>query len=842
MKLLIDLQGAQTGSRHRGIGRYSEAFAKGIITNRGDHEVYVLLNGAFPEEAKQIINDLKPFLPKENFIVFESLKAVEGYIVEDSWRNSASEMIREWFINLLDPDVVLISSLFEGAIDDGCLSIGRLRSGVRVATVLYDLIPLADPATHLPDEVRKSWYFDRLENLKRADLMLAISQSARIETIEHLRIPVEKSATIYSAASDLFRRVKPVARKTVDELLTRVGINRGFILNASAYEPRKNFEGMIRAFALLPAKIRAGYQIVLVSAISLEGQIRLRTLADDCGLGPDELVFAGRLDDADLLTLYSSCDLFVFPSFVEGFGLPPLEAMSCGAVTIGSNTTSVPEVIGCEEALFDPYSDQSMADCMKRGLTDLDFRARMKKQAAIQATKFSWDRTAIIALRELEVLAAKPRVDQANTSVKSLVAEISALKAWAPPSPLDLVAVSNAIERNHRAAIKHRAARGLPELPSDEEAGPAPLPSPTLQVLVPDPVLTRGNPRILLLKLDHIGDFIISLEAFSTIRARWPNAVIDLVCGPWNVEFAQMTGLFDTVFSCKFIPPTGGQYDKDLLSRGLREFIALNLGDYDLAVDMRYYDDSRLLLLGVNARYRGGYASPGIKLDVEIPAGAGVAGHISVKANALASAVTSAFTADLPVTRDLLLAGRAPHRGPAGRRSIGLAVGTGNAIKAWGTDRFARLAKRLVRDGETTIVLIGAPADKAAADYVAKRLPADAVENLTGTMSITDTFPRIAGLDGFVGNDTGTTHAAAALGVPTICLFSGQSDVDNWKPIGPVVKTLKLEVACSPCYLTRLEHCRFGHVCMNIDPAVVASELLSVVKNADYQRESGVST
>ena len=99
----------------------------------------------------------------------------------------------------------------------------------------------------------------------------------------------------------------------------------------------------------------------------------------------------GYVPDQDLIALYNLATLFVFPSKHEGFGLPALEAMACGAPVIGSNTTSVPEVIGWEEALFDPYSAKSIAQKMGFALQDETWRTQLREHGLQQARKFSWD-------------------------------------------------------------------------------------------------------------------------------------------------------------------------------------------------------------------------------------------------------------------------------------------------------------------------------------------------------------------------------------------------------------------------------------------------------------------
>jgi glycosyltransferase involved in cell wall biosynthesis len=212
-------------------------------------------------------------------------------VAENDWRREISELIRERMINDLAPDVLLIMSLFEGAVDDSVTSIRRLPTSTTTAVILYDLIPFLDPEKYIPAPPSSTWYYSKIDSLKKADLLLAISESARMEATDALGFDGERVVTIYSAADESFSKDKVLPAK-MEEVLTRAGITRNFILHASAFEPRKNFEGLIRAFGLLPKNIRKSYQLVLVTAIDLAGQISLRNLANDAGLDEDDLAFA----------------------------------------------------------------------------------------------------------------------------------------------------------------------------------------------------------------------------------------------------------------------------------------------------------------------------------------------------------------------------------------------------------------------------------------------------------------------------------------------------------------------------------------------------------------------
>lgn len=124
---------------------------------------------------------------------------------------------------------------------------------------------------------------------------------------------------------------------------------------------RKNIEGLIRAYARLPLQTRKDHQLAIVCSIRDVDRWRLVELAKEHGIDEKDLILTGFVSDEDLLALYNLCKIFVFPSWHEGFGLPALEAMACGRAVIGSNCSSLPEVIGRSDALFDPKNDESIA-------------------------------------------------------------------------------------------------------------------------------------------------------------------------------------------------------------------------------------------------------------------------------------------------------------------------------------------------------------------------------------------------------------------------------------------------------------------------------------------------
>lgn len=405
MRIVIDLQGAQGSNRQRGIGRYTLSLAKAIVKNRGKHEILLALNGLFPETILPIREAFNGLLPQENILVWYTHQPVNSLNLENDWHRKAAELTREAFLARLNPDFLLISSLFEGLDDNAVTSINMLHH-VPTAVVLYDLIPLIHRHIYLENPVVEKWYLNKLDHLKRADLVLAISESSRQEGIEFLGFTPEITVNISTAADPHFQP-QQINDQQESEIRRRFGLTRSFVMYTGGIDHRKNIEGLIRAYAKLPLELRAKHQLAVVCSIQQDSRKSLEILAKDVGLSPDELILTGFVSDSDLLSLYNLCKVFVFPSWHEGFGLPALEAMSCGRAVIGSNTSSIPEVIGRADALFDPRSVESIAMKLEQVLTDEAFRLELERHGLKQAKRFSWDITAQRAIAAIEKWHAK---------------------------------------------------------------------------------------------------------------------------------------------------------------------------------------------------------------------------------------------------------------------------------------------------------------------------------------------------------------------------------------------------------------------------------------------------
>jgi glycosyltransferase involved in cell wall biosynthesis len=407
MRIVIDMQGAQsTGSRNRGIGRYTLSLTQAIVRNRGEHEVFLALNGLFTDTIEPIRAAFDGLLPQEHIRVWVSPEPVCHISNENDWRRCSAELVREAFLASFKPDIVLVSSLFEGVGDDAVTSIGKLSCTVPTAVILYDLIPLIQRKPYLDNPVVEAWYENKLDHLRRADLLLAISESSRQEGIRYLGFLPEQAINISTAVDPQFLP-QQVLKQKESEVRQRYGLQRSFVMYTGGIDHRKNIEGLIRAYAKLPKSLRSTHQLAIVCSIQPPSRTALEALVKEQGLNANELVLTGFVPEEDLLTLYNLCKAFVFPSWHEGFGLPALEAMSCGRAVIAANTSSLPEVIGRDDALFDPMNETSIAEKLTQVLTDDAFRSELEQHGLEQAKRFSWNVSAQRAIAAIEAWHVK---------------------------------------------------------------------------------------------------------------------------------------------------------------------------------------------------------------------------------------------------------------------------------------------------------------------------------------------------------------------------------------------------------------------------------------------------
>jgi len=363
--------------------------------------------------------------------------------------------------------------------------------------------------------------------------------------------------------------------------------------------------------------------------------------------------------------------------------------------------------------------------------------------------------------------------------------------------------------RRHTSATGTNSSRGIPATKISQPAAP----------------ILPAQPSILILKLDHIGDFVLAMRPLLELRKAWPNAVITLVAGPWNHSLAKRTGIFDRIIDFSFFPessrdirrPTAALYSK---------FAEVDLGGpYDIAIDLRYDEDTRPLLGMVDAKYRVGYAAKSLNftLDLELPTADGQATgnencsgsiHTELRMLVLVSLLVSFFRQWEPHPIHQMFPEPGDQAGLGDHCSIVVAPGAGKTTSQWPLKNFVALCAALTEKTRHNILLVGDSRDIEDGRIISSVLPSDCVRDLTGRLPIEGLPELLSKAILFVGNDSGPTHMAAKLGVPTLCIFSGAADYRVWQPIGSNVKIIRTDIKCSPCSLMRREQCPIDVKCL----------------------------
>ena len=401
MRIVVDMQGVQTASRVRGIGRYTASLIDEVLKASTKHHIVLVFNDHLPGyEGLEGLLDIQ--YPNVQIAKFRGVFPTAEFTPANRWRREVSERLLDAFIASIKPDLLLVTSAIEGYGEDFVGAAAHPPYSFPVVSILYDLIPLTQPEEYLPDPSMQSWYASKVDRLKGSDYLLAISEFTRVEAIRLLQLPAHKVTNISGAVTGEFRQLDSISADERALLQRKFGLPEQFVLYTSATDPRKNHQMLIDAFAQLSSELRAGCALVFVGGLPDSHKAQFEACAKRCGLSSGQLIITGRVTDRELLLLYNLCTAFVFPSKQEGFGLPVLEAMACGKAVIASNTSSLPEVIANEDAMFDPHDRTSIVDLLSRVLSDTAFREKLARTGKERSQIFTWARSAQLLLSAIE--------------------------------------------------------------------------------------------------------------------------------------------------------------------------------------------------------------------------------------------------------------------------------------------------------------------------------------------------------------------------------------------------------------------------------------------------------
>jgi glycosyltransferase involved in cell wall biosynthesis len=344
-----------------GIGRYARGLVRALARLDTENE-YVLLVVGRPKEEGTFPPNFKPrYLP------------LSPHWATILWQRLQIPFPADLLTGPLDlfhsPDYVL----------------PPLRGGKRVLTI-HDLSFLRYPEGADP---RLRWYLTQAvpRSIGQADLVLADSLNTKSDLIELLGVEAGRVEVLYPGVEERFR---PLDEESLVPVQARYSLDFPFILTVGTLEPRKNHVGLLHAYSLL--KGRCPHRLVIAGG---KGWLYEDIFQEVERLGLEEMVFfLGYVPEEDLPALYNLADLFVFPSFYEGFGLPPLEAMACGTPVVVSDLSSLPEVVGDGALLIPPQEIEALAEAMEKALSDPSLREELRSKGLERAKRFTWSEAA----------------------------------------------------------------------------------------------------------------------------------------------------------------------------------------------------------------------------------------------------------------------------------------------------------------------------------------------------------------------------------------------------------------------------------------------------------------
>jgi glycosyltransferase involved in cell wall biosynthesis len=267
---------------------------------------------------------------------------------------------------------------------------GPMFSSVPLVVSVHDVSFLEHPE-----------YFSRFRSLQlRWTVERTVQSAARVLTpsefskrriLESYGLDESKVVVMPNGVCSTFH---PISREIAQRWAqSALGLAVPFVLTVGDLQPRKNHVSLIRAFEqLVRAYPQLPHHLVIVGKPTWHAEA-IRDVAKKSSVA-NRIHFTGFVSDADLVKLYGACDLFVYPSFYEGFGLPILEAMACGRAVACSNTSAMPEVADSAALLFDPHSVDDILLTMRDLLLNPELRARMERLGAQRAPMFSWEKSA----------------------------------------------------------------------------------------------------------------------------------------------------------------------------------------------------------------------------------------------------------------------------------------------------------------------------------------------------------------------------------------------------------------------------------------------------------------
>lgn len=380
MRIGIDARSTQVvKEKYRGIGRYTLNLINALARIDESNQYHLYINGLWPCDIGT---------PADNFCLDSGM----------AWPLFSRSRFLEWQVRA---PADLRARRFDVFHFTFSQNVPLLKSGPIVVTV-HDLISIIFREHYRHNKLRPLFDWMWTKATKKADRIIAVSESTKRDIIEYLDVPEDKIKVVYEAADPIYG---PVTEDEVESAKKRFKINGSYIMYVGGMDPRKNLEGLLDAYRRLPTDLSREHKLVVVGRLD-QWYPEIEKLISEFGLR-ERVIFTGFVPDEMLVALYNGASVFVLPSLYEGFGLPLLEAMSCRTPVVCSNAASIPEVIGDAALMVDPRDVDGLAAAIERALTDSELREDLREKGFKRAKSFSWEKTARETLAVYEEIAEK---------------------------------------------------------------------------------------------------------------------------------------------------------------------------------------------------------------------------------------------------------------------------------------------------------------------------------------------------------------------------------------------------------------------------------------------------
>ncbi len=265
---------------------------------------------------------------------------------------------------------------------------------------IHDLILHLYPGKKMTSPIHRMAYHLTVRTaVRKAKKIIAVSRSTGADVEKYLHVPLSKIQVIPLGVNPVFQPIKDQAR--LQSTLQRYSIGKAFLLYTGVWRDHKNLPGLLKAFAVL-RQTNPDLQLVITGRTDniyaqdifhLAHQLGLMN-QDEAATGLPPLIFPGLVSEAELVDLLNAASVYVIPSFYEGFGMPPLEAMRCGTPVAASATPCIAEICGKNAVYFDPQSPENMAAAIQKLLTDPALYHQLQAAGLHHAQQFSWPKMA----------------------------------------------------------------------------------------------------------------------------------------------------------------------------------------------------------------------------------------------------------------------------------------------------------------------------------------------------------------------------------------------------------------------------------------------------------------